>query len=76
MPRQDQKRTFDLQQKPVHALETLQAYSIALMDKSIPGEKYNHVIVMPRCASASKVYSSVFVCVFGCLCRLPQLLKV
>ena len=31
------------------------------------------LIFMPRCACASKVYSSVSVCV--CVCRLLQLLK-
>ncbi len=31
------------------------------------------IMIMPRCACASEVYSSVFVCV--CLCRLLQLLK-
>ncbi len=30
---------------------------------------------MPRCACASEVYGSVFVCVCLCLCRLLQLLK-
>ena len=36
----------------------------------------NHLhkhIIMPRCACASEVYGSVFVCL--CLCRLLQLLK-
>ncbi len=32
-------------------------------------------IIMPRCACASEVYGSVFVCVCVCLCRLLQLLK-
>ncbi len=39
MPRKDQKMSFDLQGKPVYALETLQAYSAALMNESMPGEK-------------------------------------
>ncbi len=30
---------------------------------------------MPRCACASEVYGSVFVCMSVCLCRLLQLLK-
>ena len=30
---------------------------------------------MPRCACASEVYGSVFVCLSVCLCRLLQLLK-
>ncbi len=37
------------------------------------------IIIMPRCACASEVYGSVFVClcvcVSVCLCRLLQLLK-
>ncbi len=32
-------------------------------------------LIMPRCACASEVYGSVFVCVCVCLCRLLQLLK-
>ncbi len=32
-------------------------------------------IIMPRCACASEVYGSVFVCLSVCLCRLLQLLK-
>ncbi len=32
-------------------------------------------VIMPRCACASEVYGSVFVCVSVCLCRLLQLLK-
>ncbi len=32
-------------------------------------------IIMPRCACASEVYGSVFVCLCVCLCRLLQLLK-
>ncbi len=40
---------------------------------------YVVIIIMPRCACASEVYGSVFVClcvcVCVCLCRLLQLLK-
>ncbi len=36
-----------------------------------------YLVIMPRCACASEVYGSVFVCVCvcACLCRLLQLLK-
>ena len=30
---------------------------------------------MPRCACASEVYGSVFVCLYVCVCRPLQLLK-
>ncbi len=33
------------------------------------------MIIMPRCACASEVYGSVFVCLSVCLCRLLQLVK-
>ncbi len=33
------------------------------------------LLIMPRCACASEVYGSVFVCVCVCVCRLLQLLK-
>ena len=33
------------------------------------------MLFMPRCACASEVYGSVFVCVCVCVCRLFQLLK-
>ncbi len=32
-------------------------------------------LIMPRCACASEVYGSVFVCVCVCVCRVLQLLN-
>ena len=32
-------------------------------------------VIMPRCACASEVYGSVFVCLCVCVCRPLQLLK-
>ena len=33
------------------------------------------MLIMPRCACASEVYGSVFVCLCVCVCRPLQLLK-
>ncbi len=47
------------------------AYSSAIVQYTV----WFYHLVMPRCACASEVYGSVFVCLCVCVCRLLQLLK-